>query len=126
VKLLVDEEAGKLVNEDEIRNPGITNAASRMASSSSTRSTRSTSAAKRSQRPPRCRARACSATCWPLVEGTSVSTKVRPDPHRPHPVHRQRRLHLSKPSDLIPELQGRFPIRVETAVAVGAGLRGHS
>jgi ATP-dependent HslUV protease ATP-binding subunit HslU len=30
-----------------------------------------------------------------------------------HPVHRQRCLHLSKPSDLIPELQGRFPIRVE-------------
>ena len=40
--------------------------------------------------------------------------QVRHDQDRPHPVHRQSgAFHLSKPSDLIPELQGRFPIRVE-------------
>ena len=32
---------------------------------------------------------------------------------RPHPVHRVGRVPFSKPSDLLPELQGRLPIRVE-------------
>ena len=49
----------------------------------------------------------------PLVEGTAVSTK--------HGVIRTNHIlfiasgafHLSRPSDLIPELQGRLPIRVE-------------
>ena len=49
----------------------------------------------------------------PLIEGTSVSTK--------HGVVRTEHMlfiasgafHLSKPSDLLPELQGRLPIRVE-------------
>jgi ATP-dependent HslUV protease ATP-binding subunit HslU len=49
----------------------------------------------------------------PLVEGTTVSTK--------HGLVRTNHIlfiasgafHVSKPSDLIPELQGRFPIRVE-------------
>ncbi|KAB2844995.1 MAG: ATP-dependent protease ATPase subunit HslU [Burkholderiales bacterium] len=49
----------------------------------------------------------------PLVEGTSVSTKygmVRTD----HILFiASGAFHLAKPSDLIPELQGRFPIRVE-------------
>ncbi|MEN9560475.1 MAG: hypothetical protein RLZZ502_1686 [Pseudomonadota bacterium] len=49
----------------------------------------------------------------PLVEGTAVSTKhgmVRTD----HILFiASGAFHLSKPSDLIPELQGRFPIRVE-------------
>lgn len=49
----------------------------------------------------------------PLVEGTTVSTKY-------GPVNTDHILfiaggafHLSKPADLLPELQGRFPIRVE-------------
>jgi ATP-dependent HslUV protease ATP-binding subunit HslU len=49
----------------------------------------------------------------PLVEGTTVSTKygmVRTD----HILFiASGAFHLAKPSDLIPELQGRFPIRVE-------------
>jgi ATP-dependent HslUV protease ATP-binding subunit HslU len=49
----------------------------------------------------------------PLVEGTSVSTKygmVRTD----HILFiASGAFHFAKPSDLIPELQGRFPIRVE-------------
>ncbi|CUA83002.1 ATP-dependent protease HslVU, ATPase subunit [Gulbenkiania indica] len=49
----------------------------------------------------------------PLVEGTTVSTKygmVKTD----HILFiASGAFHLSKPSDLIPELQGRFPIRVE-------------
>ncbi|GAB3473652.1 ATP-dependent protease ATPase subunit HslU [Massilia terrae] len=49
----------------------------------------------------------------PLVEGTTVNTKygmIRTD----HILFiASGAFHLSKPSDLIPELQGRFPIRVE-------------
>jgi ATP-dependent HslUV protease ATP-binding subunit HslU len=49
----------------------------------------------------------------PLVEGTTVNTRygmVRTD----HVLFiASGAFHLSKPSDLIPELQGRFPIRVE-------------
>ena len=49
----------------------------------------------------------------PLVEGTTVSTKhgmVKTD----HILFiASGAFHLAKPSDLIPELQGRFPIRVE-------------
>ncbi|HEU4402563.1 MAG TPA: ATP-dependent protease ATPase subunit HslU, partial [Candidatus Polarisedimenticolia bacterium] len=49
----------------------------------------------------------------PLVEGTTVNTKhglVRTD----HILFiASGAFHVSKPSDLIPELQGRFPIRVE-------------
>ena len=51
----------------------------------------------------------------PLVEGTTVNTKfgtVRTD----HILFiASGAFHLAKPSDLIPELQGRFPIRVELA-----------
>ena len=49
----------------------------------------------------------------PLVEGTTISTKygmIRTD----HILFiASGAFHLAKPSDLIPELQGRFPIRVE-------------
>ena len=49
----------------------------------------------------------------PLVEGTTVNTKygmVKTD----HILFiASGAFHLAKPSDLIPELQGRFPIRVE-------------
>ncbi|MBI3451163.1 MAG: ATP-dependent protease ATPase subunit HslU [Acidobacteria bacterium] len=49
----------------------------------------------------------------PIIEGTTVSTKhgmVRTD----HILFiASGAFHVSKPSDLIPELQGRFPIRVE-------------
>ena len=49
----------------------------------------------------------------PLVEGTTVTTRhgmVRTD----HILFiASGAFHVSKPSDLIPELQGRFPIRVE-------------
>ncbi len=59
------------------------------------------------------RGRACSGTFLPIVEGTTVNTRygmVRTD----HILFiAAGAFHVSKPSDLIPELQGRFPIRVE-------------
>ncbi|WP_298019347.1 ATP-dependent protease ATPase subunit HslU [uncultured Castellaniella sp.] len=49
----------------------------------------------------------------PLVEGTSVNTKYGMV-HTDHILFiASGAFHLSRPSDLIPELQGRFPIRVE-------------
>ncbi|MGZ8217664.1 ATP-dependent protease ATPase subunit HslU [Methylomagnum sp.] len=60
----------------------------------------------------------------PLVEGCTVSTKygmVKTD----HILFiASGAFHLSKPSDLIPEMQGRFPIRVElSALEVGDFVR---
>src|SRR5262249_2537746 len=58
----------------------------------------------------------------PIVEGSTVTTKY-------GPVKRDHILfiaagafHVSKPSDLIPELQGRFPIRVELDSLSGEDL----
>ena len=49
----------------------------------------------------------------PIVEGTTVTTRY--GPIRTHHILfiAAGAFHVSKPSDLIPELQGRFPIRVE-------------
>jgi ATP-dependent HslUV protease ATP-binding subunit HslU len=49
----------------------------------------------------------------PLVEGTTVSTKHGPIRTDHILFIASGAFHLSKPSDLIPELQGRLPIRVE-------------
>jgi ATP-dependent HslUV protease ATP-binding subunit HslU len=48
-----------------------------------------------------------------LVEGTTVSTKYGPVRTDHILFIASGAFHLAKPSDLIPELQGRFPIRVE-------------
>lgn len=49
----------------------------------------------------------------PIVEGTVVSTKYGPVKTDHILFIAAGAFHLSKPSDLIPELQGRFPLRVE-------------
>ncbi|MFC6646089.1 ATP-dependent protease ATPase subunit HslU [Granulicella cerasi] len=49
----------------------------------------------------------------PIVEGTSVTTKYGPVATDHILFVAAGAFHVSKPSDLIPELQGRFPIRVE-------------
>ncbi len=49
----------------------------------------------------------------PLVEGTTVNTKYGPVKTDHILFIASGAFHLAKPSDLIPELQGRFPIRVE-------------
>jgi len=49
----------------------------------------------------------------PIVEGTTVSTKHGPVNTDHILFIASGAFHMSKPSDLIPELQGRFPIRVE-------------
>jgi ATP-dependent HslUV protease ATP-binding subunit HslU len=49
----------------------------------------------------------------PIVEGTTVTTKHGPVKTDHILFIASGAFHMSKPSDLIPELQGRFPIRVE-------------
>ena len=110
LRLLTDEEAAKLVNEDEIRTQAIANAEQNgivfidEIDKVATRSEAQGSDVSR---------QGVQRDLLPLVEGTAVSTKygvVRTD----HMLFiASGAFHLSKPSDLIPELQGRFPIRVE-------------
>lgn len=49
----------------------------------------------------------------PIVEGTTVTTKYGPVRTDHILFIASGAFHMSKPSDLVPELQGRFPIRVE-------------
>jgi ATP-dependent HslUV protease ATP-binding subunit HslU len=49
----------------------------------------------------------------PLIEGTTVSTKYGPVKTDHMLFIASGAFHLAKPSDLLPELQGRLPIRVE-------------
>jgi ATP-dependent HslUV protease ATP-binding subunit HslU len=108
--LLEEEEAGKLVNDDEIRQLAIES----------------------------CEQngivfideidKVCQRSDWggagvsregvqrdllPLVEGSTVSTKYGPVKTDHVLFIASGAFHVAKPSDLIPELQGRFPIRVE-------------
>ena len=82
------------------------------ASSSSTRSTRSPASAG-SRGGPDVSREGVQRDLLPIVEGSNVQTKygmVKTD----HVLFvAAGAFHVSKPSDLIPELQGRFPIRVE-------------
>ncbi len=60
----------------------------------------------------------------PIVEGTTVSTKYGPVRTDHVLFIAAGAFHVSKPSDLIPELQGRFPIRVEL-YSLAEGPRAH-
>ena len=51
----------------------------------------------------------------PLIEGTTVSTKYGPMKTDHVLFIASGAFHVAKPSDLLPELQGRLPIRVELA-----------
>jgi len=111
LKLLVDEEAGKLVNEDEIRAAALAQAEGNgivfidEIDKVTSRNSEGSGAEVSRQGVQR--------DLLPLVEGTAVNTKygiVKTD----HILFiASGAFHLAKPSDLIPELQGRFPIRVE-------------
>jgi ATP-dependent HslUV protease ATP-binding subunit HslU len=110
MKLLVDEEAAKLVNEDEIRSAALANAEQNgivFIDEIDKVTSRSEHGGAEVSR------QGVQRDLLPLVEGTSVNTKygmVKTD----HILFiASGAFHLTKPSDLIPELQGRFPIRVE-------------
>ncbi len=110
-KLLLDEEAGKLIDMDEVKMEAIQKAENlgiifideidKVASSRSGGSG------------PDVSREGVQRDLLPIVEGSAVNTK--------HGVINTDHIlfiaagafHVAKPSDLIPELQGRFPIRVE-------------
>ena len=59
----------------------------------------------------------------PLIEGTTVTTKYGPIKTDHVLFIASGAFHLAKPADLLPELQGRLPIRVELAPLSRADLR---
>ncbi|WP_202416809.1 ATP-dependent protease ATPase subunit HslU [Duganella qianjiadongensis] len=110
MKVLVDEEAAKLVNEEEMKQKAIQN----VEQNGIVFLDEIDKIASRSEVGGADVSRAgVQRDLLPLVEGTTVNTKygmIRTD----HILFiASGAFHLAKPSDLIPELQGRFPIRVE-------------
>jgi ATP-dependent HslUV protease ATP-binding subunit HslU len=110
MRLIADEEAAKLVNDEEIKLNALANVEQngivfldeidKITSRTDTHG-------------PDVSREGVQRDLLPLVEGTTVSTKygmIRTD----HILFiASGAFHLAKPSDLIPEMQGRFPIRVE-------------
>ncbi len=109
---LVEEEAAKLVNEDEIRSAALANAEGNgivfidEIDKVATRSEHGGADVSR---------QGVQRDLLPLVEGTTVSTKYGPVKTDHMLFIASGAFHLARPSDLIPELQGRLPIRVELA-----------
>jgi len=109
-KLLTDEEAAKLVNEEELKVQALRNAEQNgivfIDEIDKIARRQETSGADVSRE-------GVQRDLLPLVEGCTVNTKygmVKTD----HVLFiASGAFHMSKPSDLIPELQGRLPIRVE-------------
>ena len=62
---------------------------------------------------PTCRREGVQRDLLPLIEGTTVATKYGPVKTDHILFIAQGAFHVAKPSDLLPELQGRLPIRVE-------------
>src|SRR5690606_18406041 len=110
LKILTDEEAAKLINEEELKLRALQNAEQNgivfIDEIDKIARRQEVHGADVSRE-------GVQRDLLPLVEGSTVSTK--------HGVVRTDHIlfiasgafHMSKPSDLIPELQGRFPIRVE-------------
>ncbi|SHH39785.1 ATP-dependent protease ATPase subunit HslU [Massilia sp. CF038] len=110
LKLLIDEEAAKLINDDDMKQKAIAN----VEQNGIVFLDEIDKIASRSEMGGADVSRAgVQRDLLPLVEGTTVNTKygmIRTD----HILFiASGAFHLAKPSDLIPELQGRFPIRVE-------------
>jgi ATP-dependent HslUV protease ATP-binding subunit HslU len=110
LRVLADEEAGKLVNEEDIKLEAIhaveTNGIVFIDEIDKV-------ASRQANGGPDVSRQGVQRDLLPLVEGTAVNTRygvVRTD----HILFiASGAFHLSKPSDMIPELQGRLPIRVE-------------
>ncbi len=110
LKLLTEEEAARLVNDEDLKTRALTNVEQNgivfldEIDKITSRSEMHGADVSR---------QGVQRDLLPLVEGTTISTKygmVKTD----HILFiASGAFHLAKPSDLIPELQGRFPIRVE-------------
>ena len=121
LKQLTDEEAAKMINEDELKLTALENAEQNgivfIDEIDKVAKRQDTGGADVSRE-------GVQRDLLPLVEGCTVSTKagmIKTD----HILFiASGAFHVSKPSDLIPELQGRLPIRVElSALTVGDFIR---
>ena len=112
MRLLTDEEAARLVNDDEVKSAAVASVEQdgivfldEIDKISSRSEVQGADVSRQGVQ----------RDLLPLVEGTTVTTKygmIRTD----HILFiASGAFHLARPSDLIPELQGRFPIRVELA-----------
>jgi ATP-dependent HslUV protease ATP-binding subunit HslU len=112
LKQLTDEEAGKLVNEEEIKSRAV-NAVEQHGIVFLDEMDKITARSEGGKGGPDVSREGVQRDLLPLVEGSTISTKygmLKTD----HILFiASGAFHLSKPSDLIPELQGRLPIRVE-------------
>jgi ATP-dependent HslUV protease ATP-binding subunit HslU len=110
MKLLTEEEAVKLINDEDLKSQAVNNVEQNgivfLDEIDKIAARQETSGADVSRQ-------GVQRDLLPLVEGTTVTTKygmIKTD----HILFiASGAFHLAKPSDLIPELQGRFPIRVE-------------
>jgi ATP-dependent HslUV protease ATP-binding subunit HslU len=107
---LIEEEAGKLINEDEIKQTAIDGCEQ----NGIVFIDELDKVCKRSEGIGADISReGVQRDLLPLVEGSTVGTKYGPVKTDHILFIASGAFHLAKPSDLIPELQGRFPIRVE-------------
>jgi len=109
-RMLIDEEAAKMLNEDELRASAVRNAEQNgivfLDEVDKICRRQDTYGADVSRE-------GVQRDLLPLVEGCTVNTKYGPIKTDHVLFIASGAFHVSKPSDLIPELQGRFPIRVE-------------
>ena len=109
-KVVLDEEAGKLVNEDELRQNALQNVEENgivfidEIDKVAIKGGQGSAEVSRS---------GVQRDLLPLVEGTTVTTKYGMVKTEHILFVASGAFHVAKPSDLLPELQGRFPIRVE-------------
>ena len=110
LRLLTDEEAAKMVNEEELKLRAVENAEQNgivfIDEIDKIARRGEVSGADVSRE-------GVQRDLLPLVEGSTVSTKYGMVKTEHILFIASGAFHMSKPSDLIPELQGRFPIRVE-------------
>jgi ATP-dependent HslUV protease ATP-binding subunit HslU len=110
LKLMLEEEAGKLINEEELKTRALTNAEQNgivfIDEIDKITRRQETIGADVSRE-------GVQRDLLPLVEGSTVTTKYGSLKTDHILFIASGAFHMSKPSDLIPELQGRFPIRVE-------------
>jgi ATP-dependent HslUV protease ATP-binding subunit HslU len=112
-KLLLEEEAAKLIDMDEVKEEAIRRAEDAGIIFIDEIDKIASGAGKKGGSGPDVSREGVQRDLLPIVEGSTVNTK--------HGVIKTDHIlfvaagafHISKPSDLIPELQGRFPIRVE-------------
>jgi ATP-dependent HslUV protease ATP-binding subunit HslU len=110
LKVLVEDEAGRMINEEELKVRALHNAEQNgivFIDEIDKVSRRGETVGADVSR------EGVQRDLLPLVEGSTVSTKYGPLKTDHVLFIASGAFHLSKPSDLIPELQGRLPIRVE-------------